>query len=471
MLASLFLFANLGLISGFALASWQLSPWFLSLPFLMLIKRRRYFKLIIIFILFASLAMWRYEVYQINLQAESLIKYNGNKVILRGQVIEEIDPGGNSQRLSFKAYYLNNQKVSGLVLVVLPKYPEYKYGTQLEISGNLESPQNFSEFRYDRYLARYGIYSTMSFPKVKNIGTVNNLYSFLLRIKARAYDTINRAIPEPEAGLGTALLLGYKGTLNKEEKASFSCCGLSHIIAISGSHLTLLSVLAFDFLLALGVSRRRSFWPVIIFLWLYTILTGLQASALRSAVMSTLVLWGERNGRRDAGGRLLVFAASLMLLFNPFLLRDDLGFQLSFLAMIALIYFCPLGEKIVGRGEVKGILIMTVASQLLTWPISAYNFGTFSVIAPLANLVVVWIFAWLLPALLLATGLAVIWPALHVLWFAPSYFMLHYVVGAGNWLATWPKACLNLEISWQAVIIYYIILILAYLVLNKKLKH
>jgi competence protein ComEC len=471
MLASLFLFANLGFISGLALASWQLSPWSLVLSFLILIWRPRYHKQVLILIIFACLAMWRYEVYQIESQAESLIKYNTQKVILRGQIIEEIDPGGNSQRLSFKAHYLNNKKVSGLVLVVLPKYPEYKYGSLLEMSGVLEPPQNFSEFRYDRYLARYGIYSTMSFPKVKNIGTVNNLYSFLLRVKAKAYYTINRALPEPEAGLATALLLGYKGTLDKEEKASFSCCGLSHIIAISGSHLTLLSVLAYDFLLVLGVSRRRSFYPVVIFLWLYTILTGLQSSALRSAVMSTLVLWGEKNGRRDTGGRLLVFAASLMLLANPFLLRDDLGFQLSFLAMVALIYFCPLGEKIFGRGEVKGILIMTVASQLLTWPISAYNFGIFSVIAPLANLLVVWIFAWLLPALLLATGLAIFWPVLQVLWFAPSYFMLHYVVWAGNFLASWPRACLNLEITWQAVIIYYIILILAYLLLSRRLKH
>lgn len=468
MIASLFLFANLGLICGFALASWQLSPWFLSLSLLMLLKRRHYFKLIIIFIIFSYLALWRYDNYFENNRRQSLIKYNGQKVRLRGQVIEEIDPGGNSQRLSFMAYYLDNKKISGLVLIVLPKYPEYKYGEQLEINGELEEPKNFSEFRYDRYLARYGIYSTMSYPQVKYLTSVSNIFSILLNIKNKVYQTINSALPEPEAGLANALLLGYKGTLDKEEKTSFSCCGLSHVIAISGSHLTLLSVLAFDFLLAIGLSRRRSFWPVIIFLWLYTILTGLQSSALRSAVMSTLALWGEKNGRRDAGGRLLVFAASLMLIANPFLMRDDLGFQLSFLAMIALIYFCPLGEKIFGRGEVKGILIMTVMSQLLTWPISAYNFGTFSVIAPLANLVVVWIFAWLLPASLLASVLAMIWPTLHVLWFVPSYFMLHYVVWVGNWLATWPKACLDFEISWQTVIIYYIILILAYFTLKKK---
>lgn len=468
MLASLFLMANLGFIFGNALASWKLSLSWLSIFCLLIIWRRSYFKKIVIFCIFTCLAFWYYQSNEIKSAKQNLNIFLDQKINTRGMVIEEIDPGGNYQRLIFQAQYVNDYKVFSLVSVLLPKFPQYKYGTQLSLNGKIERPENFSDFDYRRYLARYGIYSVLAFPKVEVLGQVNNIYSQLLQIKAKAYYLINRALPEPEAGLASALLLGYKGTLNKIEKDSFSCCGLSHIIAISGSHLSLLSVLAFDLLLTLGVSRRRSFWPVLIFLWLYTILTGLQASALRAAVMGSLALWGEKNGRRDAGGRLICFAAAIMLLFNPFLLRDDLGFQLSFLAMIALIYFCPLGERFWGRGAIKSVLIMTIASQLITWPISAYNFGRFSVIAPLANLAVVWIFAWLLPALLIAVSLSYIWPALSILWFAPSYFMLHYVVWAGNWLATWPKACLNLEITWQTEIIYYIVLLLVYLGLNKK---
>jgi len=462
MLASLFLYANLGFITGVALASFSISKYFLLILFL----RFKKFKTILVFVIFALLGAWRYEVYQIKKPAIAL---NNSNTVLIGRISEEVDPSGNYQKLIVK-----NLKTGDLVLVMTSKYPELKYGDVIELSGTLEAPKNLSEFRYDRYLARYDIYLQMAWPKIKIINNTSDFYSQLLNIKNKVYQIINSALPEPYAGLANALLLGYKNTLDIVEKMAFSCCGLSHVVAISGSHLTLLSALAFNFLLAFGLSSRSAFKPVVIFLWLYTILTGLQTSALRSAIMISLVLWGKKNGRGDSGGRILFVTAAFMLLFNPLLLRDDLGFQLSFLAMLALIYLCPLGEKIFGPGKIKSVLVMTVAAQLLTWPISAYNFGTFSVIAPLANLLIVWLFAWLLPALLIASFLSWLIPALNVLWFTPSYFMLLYVIKTGDYLATLPRACLNWQISWQFLVFYYLILASIYyllkIIVDKKHK-
>ena len=347
MLASLFLFANLGFIAGILLASFSISKYLLLILFL----RFKNFKIILIFIIFVFLGGWRYEIYQTKKLQIDLSNYNGQKVVLLGRVTEEIDPGGDYQKITFKVFKVNNKKTDGLVLITTAKYPEFKYGDNLELTGNLEAPNNWSAFRYDRYLARYDIYSLMAWPKIKVINNSPDFYSNLLNIKNNVYQIINSALPEPYAGLANALLLGYKNTLDAVEKKSFSCCGLSHVVAISGSHLTLLSALAFNFLLVLGLSSRSAFRPVVIFLWLYTILTGLQTSALRSAIMISLVLWGKKNGRSDAGGRILFITAALMLFFNPLLLSDDLGFQLSFLAMIALIYLCPLGEKIFGDFE------------------------------------------------------------------------------------------------------------------------
>lgn len=470
MTASLFLSVIFGLIAGVALASFKVSVYFFCFLFLIFIFRRHLFKNNLLFIIFALLGFWRYEFYETKSLNLSLTNYNGHKVILYGVVSEEIDPGGNYQKVIIKTIKVNNNLREGLVLVTLAKYPELFYGDILEISGNLEPPSNWSDFRYDRYLARYDIYSLMAFPKIKIINQSADFYANLLKLKKRVYLIVNSALPEPEAGLANALLLGYKRTLDTPEKTAFSCCGLSHIVAISGSHLTLLAILAFDFLLLFGLSRRRSFKPVISFLWLYTFFTGLQSSAVRSAIMGSLTLWGESNGRHNSGGRLLFSAAAIMLFINPLLLRDDLGFQLSFLAMVALIYIYPLGQKIWGQGSIKNIIILTLAVQILTWPISALNFGSFSLIAPLANLLVTWIFIILLPALLFATALSFILPSFCVLWFTPAYFMLRYINIMGSWLAAVPYACLNLEISWQFMIIYYLILFSLYFISVKKIQ-
>ncbi len=450
MVASLFLLANLGFITGIFLASFSISKYILLILFL----RFKNFKIIFIFIIFALLGFWRYEFYQTK---KPNINLTNQKIIFTGRVSEEVDPGGAYQKLIIRDLKTNN-----LILVTTNKYPEYHYGDIIKVTGNLETAVNWSEFNYERYLARYDIYLVMSWPKIEFLRTSFDAYKYLLNFKNKVYLLINQALPEPEAGLANALLLGYKNTLNKIEKDNFSCVGLSHVIAISGSHLTLLSALAFNFLLALGLSNRKIFRPVTIFIWLYTILTGLQTSALRSAIMISLVLWGKKNGRRDTGGRILFITAAVMLFFNPLLLRDDLGFQLSFLAMIALIYFQPLGEKIFGQGNIRSVVILTIMSQLVTWPIAAYNFGIFSVIAPLANVVVVWLFAWLLPALLAASLASLIIPILKVFWFAPSYFMLVYVIKISSYLASWPKACINWQITWQFAVIYYLILAIIY---------
>jgi competence protein ComEC len=463
MLASLFLLANLSFTAGVFFTSFNVSK-YLLLAIIIFLKPRN-FKTIFIFIIFFFLGIWRYEFYQTK---QPKITFINQKIVLIGRVSEEVDPGANYQKIILETTKINNEENNLLVLLSLPKYPEYQYGDFLEVTGKLERPENWSEFRYDRYLARYNIYATMSWPEISFIKKSRDIYSYLLDLKAKIYLLINQSLPEPAAGLANALLLGYKNTLDKEDKNTFSCLGLSHVIAISGSHLTLLSLIAVNFLTIFGFSKFQSFKPVVIFIWLYTVLTGVQTSALRSAIMISLVLWGQKNGRSNSGGRILFITAATMLFFNPLLLRDDLGFQLSFLAMLALIYFQPLGEKIFGQGSVKSSLILTINSQLLTWPITAYNFGVFSLIAPLANLLIVWLFAWLLPALLLAVILSLLFPLGKVFFFSPSYFMLDYVFKVSNYLATWSRACFNWQISGQFVFVYYLILFLIYLFFKKR---
>jgi competence protein ComEC len=502
----LFLSAILGFIFGVAGASfwpasavaylWLLSPlgWFWP-------WRRRW--VIIIFMIVFSSGFYYYQICsqrQLAL-AKPLAEHYNDTVAIAGTVIQEPEPGISSQPLTIKVITLTassshltfNEAAAPLVLVTAPLYPQYQVGDYLSVSGRLTAPLNWSAFRYDRYLARYNIYGLFYYPKIETLSphfdAATSFYRHLLMIKKQANQLIDRNLPEPLSGLANALLLGYKKTLFKEEQAAFSCCGLSHIIAISGSHLTLLAALAFNFLLALGWSRRQSFRPVVIFIWFYTLLTGWQTSAVRAAIMSSLTLWGQQHGRGQAGGRLLIVAAAAMLFNNPFLLRDDLGFQLSFAAMAALLWLYPalkqVGENLTAvvfkqrytktgwhrfRLALIDTLALTMASQLTTWPLSVFNFGKFSLIAPVANAAIIWSFAWLLPGLLLATTASLIFPAAAAVWFFPLRFLLYYVWKLAAYLASWPAACFNWTISPAALIIYYMSLITVMIIINRRAK-
>jgi len=422
----------------------------------------RFNRLRLIFLFFAwlFLAFWRYHLWI----PSSLAKYNGQKVEMIGTVCEEPDRRGGSQKILLCVS-------GGKVLISTSPYPEYFYGDQLSFRGTLKAPEVIEDFRYDYYLARYGIYSLSYQPYLEKVGEgsgINNLFfRGLFNLKKSFFEIINRGMPEPEAGLGNALILGYKRTVSDANLDKFSIIGISHMIAISGTHITMLSAMMMKFLLLFRLRKKRAFYLSIILLFLYVLLTGWQASAVRSLIMGGMALWAACFGKDVKIELALVVSAFAMLLFNPTLLRDDLGFQLSFLAMLALIYIYPIGDyfgrKFFGkRRNLKlswDVLNVTLAAQLVTAPISLINFGRFSIIAPVANILVLWTFPFLMSALIGALFLSGVIPILNWLWFWPSYCLLRYQFMMTDILASVPYAAVSSSAwNWLGGWIYYFIL-------------
>jgi competence protein ComEC len=297
-------------------------------------------------------------------------------------------------------------------------------------------------------------------------------------------EIIGRGLKEPESGLANALILGYKRTVSDDYLQKFSVIGLSHMIAISGTHITILAAIIMDFLLFFNLSRRRAFYFTIIFLIFYVVLTGNQASAVRSLIMGAIGLAAKEWGREFKFVNGLIVAGTGMLLINPRLLRDDLGFQLSFLAIMALIYIYPLFNvyaakwlcnfkgKIFWRHKLKyilDILSVTIACQIISSPLLAINFNQVSVIAPLANLIILWVFDFLMVALLGALALSWFLPGLSIIFFLPSLWMLKYIYLMTNFLAQCPLAAVAVNnFGWIGVGLYYLILGLVVWWLNKQ---
>ncbi|MDD3434926.1 MAG: ComEC/Rec2 family competence protein [Patescibacteria group bacterium] len=413
------------------------------------------------------LAFFYHQEADAKIFASNLYNQVGQVALGRALITEDIDPGGNYQ--SIIAVYLDEKGRRGeKFLLKLPAHPSYHAGEVISFSGIWERPENWSEFRYDRYLARQDIYVLLNFPEAEKVGELKGFLFSIWHFKRKLYRQIISFLPEPEAGLAAALALGYKRTISAADKTVFSETGLSHLVAISGAHLSLLAGLFFLLLKNLKFSRRFASFLVIIFLWFYVILTGLSASALRSALMSSLILSGIGKRWQFSNGSLLLLSAALMLLANPLLLRDDLGFQLSYLAMLALIYGQTLAEAKLGKGPVRSLLILTILAQIVTWPVLALNFGRVSLVAPVANLLVTSFFVWLLPLLLSNIFISFFLP-IPFLWVG-TYLLLHYVFLLSHFLVNLPLSSVALNISPLGAGAYYLFIFGFYLRLKKKVS-
>lgn len=410
-----------------------------------------------------------------------LIKHYDENLNFSAFVCEEADVDYKSRRLILCA--------SSKVLVTTNLYPEYDYGDYLEISGKLVRPEKIEDFDYEVYLARYDIYSLMYYPKIEKLGRTLNLkqkfFSLLLDFKQGVKTIIDRNLPEPESGLANAILLGYKRTVRRENLEAFSKTGLSHLIAISGSHITIMSALLSSFLLTLGFKRKFSFRAILSFLVFYPAITGLSASAVRSSIMGGLVFIAMFNNRLNISINTLLFAATVMLLINPKLLRDDIGFQLSFLVILGIVYLYPYGDYFIKRFLDKknfsytkkrmfnmffSAFNLSIVAQIMTLPILIINFKSFSLVSPIANVLVVWIFSPLLALLIIASLLSAFISVLGNLFFLPAYLLLRTLFIVADKIADWPYASLSAPgLDWTFGFVYYLCLFLIIILLQKKI--
>ncbi|MFA5163385.1 MAG: ComEC/Rec2 family competence protein [Patescibacteria group bacterium] len=333
----------------------------------------------------------------------------------------------------------------GKILTSVPLYPEFYYGDLLTLSGKLELPRNFTDFDYALYLEAKDIYLLSYYPGLNLVGHQESFWRQLFSFKASLARKIKQSLPEPESGLAQALVLGYRRSLDPVNRERFSATGLSHMIAISGSHITILSVLLLNSLLFLGLRRRFAFYALSAFLAFYVLLTGLQAPAFRSAIMGVLVLWAYQAGRISNLLNGLLISTSVMMVFNPRLLKADIGFQLSLAAVLGIIYIYPALRrvKILSGSKLGDIMCLTLACQLATAPILIYYFGRLSLVAPISNLLILWIFPFLLWTLLLAIILSFIFPSLSLALFYPSYLLLKLVLIGVKIMAAAPWAVLE----------------------------
>jgi len=337
-----------------------------------------------------------------------------------------------------------NDIVSGRVMINTALYPAYAPGDIINVSCKLQAPGIVADssaagasagFDYGRYLSKDNIYSLCSFADLRVIKSAPLSWPLLLFITREHFSAgLSASLPEPAVGILTAMLLNISRGLDPALSNLFAKLGLTHIIAISGSHITTIAAILIVLAIGLGLKRQNAFWPVAIIIAFYTAMVGAPPSALRAAIMGIMLLYAQKIGRRNSLPVALAFAAALMVLINPKILMIDAGFQLSFMSVLGLIYLVPVLEKYFSRlpdfWQLKEIALVTLSAQIMTLPLTVLYFGRFSPLSLLANLLI-------LPVIPLLT----IWGIFHML-AAAIYLPLGQLLGLLSWLLIeyWIKA-------------------------------
>ncbi len=383
-----------------------------------------------------------------------------DEVLLR---VRSLDPGDGQPR-----------EVRGTVLARVPTGADLLPGDLVAVAGTLQALPYGTSPSYTHYLLARDVDALLEAgtPEVLARGQAGFPWQALYALRRAARESIQRILPDPQAGLLTGILLGQKRALPSEVMDRFNATGISHIVVISGWNIAVLAALV-----------ARACWPwlgrrgagiaSIGAVWAYVLFVGLEPPVVRAGITGTLALLALLLHREALALNSLAAAGIAMTVWRPFLLWDA-SFQLSFAATLGLIAFAsPLEAAVrnwLSRRLPKDLaarlvawlnepLFVSLAAQAMVLPLLLHGFGRLSLVAPLANLLV-------LPAqpLLLAWGAAatlagLVWTPLGQALGAGAWLLLSWTLGVADVLGRLPFASLAVPPwDWGLVVLYYLVL-------------
>ncbi len=430
-----------------------------------------------------ALGGWRYQSALPQKTPEFITWYNdrNGEMVVEGVLTKPPDKFDSYHRLYLRVERVrlitetDFTEVSGDILANIPVGGDWRYGDRIRVQGELKTPPSDSEFSYEAYLARQGIYALMPYAKATQVSRDNGnpIMARIYALKLRSLTMVFRLFPDPEASLLAGILLGVESNIPEDVYRAFRQTGTAHIIVISGFNITILAGL-FSTIFGRLLGRWRGALLATIMIALYTILVGAEAAVVRAALMGGLSLYACQLGRRQAGINSLAFVAAIMTVISPRVLWD-VGFQLSFAATLGLVLyaepFTVLITRLIARilpqswvertaAWVGEYLLFTIAAQLMTLPIILYYFHNLSLVSLLANPVILPV----QPPVMILGGIALclglVWQPLGQLVGYLAWPFVAYTIRSVEWFAGFQGGWLPVSnISPWAIWLYYAILL------------
>ncbi len=288
---------------------------------------------------------------------------------------------------------------------------ELEYGDKILIKGEFVEPseaRNYGGFDYKEYLKSIKIYGTIKADSIEILAKNSNnpIFTFANNINLKIKENINKLIPEKYSAIFTGLILGDTSKVEEEVNDDFKIANISHVLAISGMHITYI-VIGIELLLKRGIGKRKTRIITIIILVMYVFITGFMPSVVRSSIMGIIMLISKLIHRKNDIWTSISLSLLILLIYNPFLILN-VGLQLSYLGTIGIVCFnknvynflrklkirnkkirYKINRKfILFMDKIKEMLSVTLSAQIVILPILLFNFNILGIYFFISNILV-----------------------------------------------------------------------------------
>ena len=376
----------------------------MSIPFILIILiinciiiNKKYLKVIIIIIM--TIIISSTETIYLNNRYDNINEnLNAKSIKLIGTICSQIEETDYKYIVTIKTekryknvkmiIYFNKDKV---------ELEKLTYGNEIVITGKYNEPdgrRNYKGFNYKEYLKTkeiYGIIECESEVQVVKNKNLNFIQLAINNLSIKIKQNLDKILLKDTKDLAVGILLGVSSDIDSEVKQNFRDCNLSHMLAISGSHLTYL-ILGLNLLLnkkILGIRKCKVITIIIIIIFM--LIVNMSSSIVRAGICTIISILGTLIYRKSDSYTAIAISLLFSLIKNPFSLFNT-GLQLSYLATLGIIIFYTMLSKIkISEGKLKKYIIeniiSTLSANILILPITTYYFNTIPTNFLLSNLV------------------------------------------------------------------------------------
>ncbi len=436
-----------------------------------------------------------------------LVKINNEPVLKNGllRFTADVEDGVNKG---------TKKPTSGTLLIAIKDTAARKlyYGDEILIPAKynaIEPPFIPAEFNYKKYLANQNIfYQAYLYPKqfvLVNSNAGNPLIAYSLRLRQRLVEKLKQNMRDTDAiAVASTIILGYKADLTNDVLQAYSKTGTVYVLSVSGANVAIiyaLLALVFGFLDRYKYGKLIKAITITLLIWYYAMLSGFSPAVCRASVMISMVIIGKTFSRYINTLNILAISAFVLLIYDPFLI-NEVGFQLSYLAVSGLIIFRPLVYKWFTfknkwADKLWALCSVSIAAQVITFPLSAFYFHQFPVYFLVSNLFIIipsavimysGIIYLLLPQIpflskaaafilektiiLMNKGLTIVehtpYASINKIWITTPEYLLLYVIIIMLFCFLYYKKSWLLQFSLGTTFLFFLIFNINYIMLIKK---